>query len=112
MLGLFGFGLGSGDIVSTYISESNGNIQIKQQYNSSVPTSLESGSIGTGTSQFSFIDGVKMIFSFLLLILSTLFMPLYWGYVLGLPYYIQVMLFVVQIITVFGTVYLIRGDGN
>lgn len=111
-ISIFGLSLGGDDIVSKFISTSSGNVVITQNYNSSIPTTIEGGSIGTGTTGFSFIDGLKMVFNFLLLILVSIFAPLYWGYTLGFPVFIQLLLFIPQIISVIGLMMLIRGVGD
>ena len=111
-----GVGLGNTDVLSSFVSYDNSKLydtgyglNPSAGYNSSLPTTLTSGTMGTGTAGFSFIDALKMVFDFLKLMLVTMFMPMYWGFALGMPMYMQLLLFILQVTTIISVVLAIRG---
>ena len=114
MVTIAGLSLGGDDVVSKYINvgASNESITITSGLNDSIPTTLESGSLGTGSAGFSFIDGLKMIFSFMVLILIAIFAPVYWGALLGFPSWLQLLLFIPTFLSILGTMYVIRGSSG
>jgi hypothetical protein len=111
-----GVGLGDRDVLqgfldydSSKIYETGYGITPTGEYNASIPTTLTTGSMGSGTSGFSFIDALKMVFEFMKLMIVTMFIPMYWGFALGMPMYMQLIIFVLQVTTIISLILAIRG---
>lgn len=114
------------DGLSLFIDITNDTVTPTQQFNllgneSVLPTNLQNGAIGgdntigtgitstTGTLGYSFVDPIKMTFGFLILIMTCLFFPVYWGFALGLPIWFTFLLLVETIIGITALVMTIRG---
>lgn len=109
MLTIGGISLGGDDIVSKFFSVSGSQITASADLNESLPVSLEQGSFGAGTTTFSFIDGLKMIFGVILMVLSIAIAPVYWGLVLGFPMWLCLLFIPPTIMFILGIIYTIRG---
>ena len=103
------------DIVSKFVNvdTTNNKTTATSDFNSSMPRSLETGSIIAGSTGFSFIDGLRMIWNVLVLVLSVIIAPLLWGTCLGLPLWLQMVIGIPTFfVFVFGIIYIIRGIGS
>lgn len=121
VMSIVGVNVGSADIIAQYASISpNGTITPSNQFslfgNSSLPTSVESGGVGssfssasTGTLSFNFIDPLKLTFKTLLIVLVSLFLPIYWGFALALPLWFTMILLIQTITGVIAIVLALRG---
>jgi hypothetical protein len=109
-----------GNMLTSFLNIDYGNQTIKPSSNATatIPTTTDQGSFGTitgGTSvaQFSFIDGLKMIFSVLLLFIGLIFAPLCTGLALSFPLWLQLLVCVpLTFAGLLGIIYLIRGLSN
>lgn len=122
MMTLSSIFVGGSDVITQFVSINNNNgvvtptSQFNLLGNNSLPTDVSSGVVGgvgvntqaTG-SQFTFIDPIKLTFKFLLLILISLFLPVYWGFALALPLWFTLLLLVETIIGVTAIILAIRG---
>lgn len=115
-LAVAGVSLGGSDLINRFVTTDNVNnkLTLNSQFNSSIPTQLEQGGITTTATDvsFSIIDAIKMVWNFSKFLFLAALCPMYWGYILGFPIFLQLLLFPVQIITIVGIIYLIRGVGN
>lgn len=118
---IFGISVGGADVITQFASTSpNGTVTPTSQFNllgnTSLPTSIETGGVGssqsafsTGTLGLSFVDPLKLTFKTLLLVLVSLFLPVYWGFALALPLWFTLLLLIETIIGVVAAVLAIRG---
>lgn len=104
-LAIAGFSLGGFDIFGQYVSYNNttGITGVTSSYSitsnqTNLPLTLATGSIGTGVQGFSFIDGLKMSFNFIIMMIVSLFMPVYWLLVFPFPMWLGMIIVMMQII--------------
>lgn len=101
------------DIFSNFFETSGTGLSPTGEFNASLPTQVESGSISTGSSfNFSFIDVIKYLLKFINFLLGMAFAPLTCGASLGLPFWLQLLLCIPALMTIFGIVFLIRGSSG
>lgn len=111
--------LGNSDALTNFFSFSDGNLKSSTDFslnnnNTKLPINLESGSSATvipSQSGFSFVDTIRLVFNFLILLLGTLFFPIIWGVVLGFPLWLNLLLGIQTIIGVVSLILIIRGVG-
>ena len=115
-LTIVGLTLGGNDIISQFVTINNEQITQTSQFNlggneSAIPTSTagSTGSITASSSGFSFIDTVRLTFKFLVLILVGVFLPVFWGFALGLPLWMSLLLLLQTIFGVVAVILAIRG---
>ncbi len=108
LAGVPGTSLGSYDVLNKFITIGNESVSPSSNYGGSVPTSAQSGSLGV-TSGLSFIDGLAMAVNFILLVVVSIFLPIYWAFALALPIWFGMLLFVEQILSVAAWILVIRG---
>jgi len=115
-LTIVGLTLGGNDIISQFVTINNEQITPTSQFNlggneSTIPTSMagSSGSFVASSTGLSFIDTVKLTFKFLVLILVGVFLPIFWGFVLGLPLWMSLLLLLQTIFGVVAVILAIRG---
>lgn len=112
-MAIAGISLGGADVINNFVTQQDGRLYVAQGLNDSVPTELSQGGISTsGNNDFTFIDAIKMTFNFCKFLLLSAFAPIYWGYILGFPMFLQLLLIPIQIMSIVGIIFLIRGDGN
>lgn len=113
MMAIAGISLGGADVISNFVTQQDDRLYVADGLNDSIPTELTQGGISTtGNSDFTFIDSIKMIWNFVKFLFLSAFAPIYWGYVLGFPMFLQLLLVPIQIMSIIGIIFLIRGDGN
>lgn len=134
MMALAGVSLGGSDILTNFISTGNDNNPVDpvgngytttEQFSlaqgSSLPTDLQNGAIGggnavgtgvtstTGTAGYSFVDPIKMTFNGLMLLMVSLFIPVYWGVTLHLPLWLTYILLIQTIVGISAMILTFRG---
>lgn len=112
-LALTGISLGGSDVLQKFVSVNNETITPSSSFSlasndSSIPTTMSSGSITSGSLGY-FLDSLALVFKFLLLILVTLFLPIYWAFALSLPLWVAFLLLVETIVGVVSVIMVIRG---
>ena len=95
------------------LTELNSPTQFSLLNTSSIPTDPNSA-VGSQTNvdQGSFIDTLRLVFGFLLLMLLTLFLPVYWGVALSLPIWLTWILGIETIVGIVSWILVIRGVGS
>lgn len=105
--------LGDTDILSKFVTIDNssitGNTHVTptSEFNGTIPTTLESGTIGN--NGFSFIDSLKMLFGTILFLIACTFFPLYWAWALGFPAWLMMLFVPYNIIYLASLWFFIRG---
>ena len=112
MITIGGVSLGGDDALSKFIDIGDDRLTISSGLNDTIPMSLESGSINADAGGFSFIDGVRMVFGFIRFIFTIFVAPLYWGFALGFPLWLQIILFMPTILLLIGGLFVIRGSAG
>ena len=77
--------------------------------NSVLPTTINQGQGVSPTTSTGFIDSLVLIWSFIQLVFVSIFLPVYWGFVLGLPIWVTLLLVVQTIVGVVALVLVIKG---
>lgn len=124
-LTLFGFSVAGADAFSIFYNRNGDTLTPTSQFsltneNTSLPLNLNGGSTGgaavgtgvtstTGNLAYNFIDPLKMSFSGLILIITSIFFPVMWGFILNLPGWLTLLLGLETILGIAGAVFLIRG---
>ena len=112
MLTLAGISLGGNDALTQFLSIDNTTQKVTPSaqfsFNGSIPTTAQQGFAPTGSSM-SFIDGLRMTFNFILMLMISLFFPIYWGFALGFPIWMQLILFVQTGVSILSLIFAIRG---
>jgi len=111
MLSLAGMALGGNDVVNKFllINEDTGQVTPTDGYSGAIPVVAEEGFAPTGSVSFSFIDGLRMALNFFFLMIVSLFLPVYWGFHLGMPWFMTIILFIFSGLSMLSLIALIRG---
>lgn len=112
VLSLSFMSLGGNEVINRFLLIDNSTNQITPtgDYLDTIPTTTEQGFASTGTT-LSFIDGLRMAGNFILTMLFSLFMPIYWSFALNMPWFMGVLLFILSGLSTLSLVMLIRGVG-
>jgi hypothetical protein len=112
MITLAGLSLGGNDALNQFLSINNSTAQVNPSsqfsFGGNIPTQTQQGYAVTGSS-FSFIDGLRMTFNFILMLMVSMFFPIYWGFALGMPVWMQLLLFVESGVSIIALIMAIRG---
>lgn len=112
-IGGFSGQLGNTDVLSKFLVIGNDTVTGKTTVtptttlNGSIPTTLESGTIGN--NGFSFIDALKMLFGTILFLFAIIFFPIYWAVALGFPSWLIMLFIPYQIIYLVSLWFFVRG---
>jgi hypothetical protein len=110
-------GRGEFDVLGKFVSVHNDTVTPTQQFSltngSALPTDPNSA-IGSQTNvdNGSFIDTLRLVFNFLLLLLIAIFLPIYWGFALALPVWLTLFLAIMTIIETIAWICVVRGVGS
>ena len=115
-LTLMGISLGGADVLGQFVSVNNDTVSPTQQFSfvngSAIPTDPNQAIGSTVLSGDTFIDTLKLTFNMLLMVMVGLFLPVYWGFALGLPLWLTLLLVVQTIFGVVSMIMVIRGTGS
>lgn len=116
VLTIVGISLGGSDVLTKFIGINNETITPSSSFSltdnaSSIPTTMSTESVASGSLGY-FLDSLAIVFKFLLLILISLFLPIYWAYALSLPLWIALLLLVESIVGVVAVILAMRGVGS
>lgn len=98
---------------TTFYDVGTTSIQPAGDFNSTFPTTVESGSLSSGASTaFSFIDPIRMILKLINFIMAVTFAPLACGPALGLPIWLQILLSIPTLLMMMGILFFFRGSSG
>jgi hypothetical protein len=112
MFTLAALSLGGNDALAQFLMIDNSTGQVNPttafSFAGNIPTETQQGYAPVTTS-LSFIDGLRMTFNFILMLMVSLFFPMYWGFALGMPIFMQLLLFIMTGVSILSLIFAIRG---
>jgi len=101
------------NVYTSFFDVGTSSIQPTGPFNATFPTTVEAGSLSSGTpSAFSFIDPIRMILRLINFIMATTFAPLVCGPALGFPMWLQIIMSIPSLMMMVGILFLFRGSSG
>lgn len=117
-LTLAGISVGDYDMLNKFIEIDGDSISPTDSFsltsnNSVIPTSTSGATGLTPVDEgYSFVDTIKLVFGFMMLLLVALFFPVYWAFALALPLWLSMILFLLTLVGITSIIFVIRGTGS
>jgi F0F1-type ATP synthase assembly protein I len=112
-----GISLGNYSTLNQFVSVENGTMTPSEKFNllsndTAIPISADDAVTDVSTSDNTFIDTIRLTFSFLGMVMVGLFFPIYWGFILGMPLWLCLLLLIQTIVGITAIVLVFRGTGS